>query len=1560
MNEMEHVEAQKGCYSSTEGLLYLLTVLIKTCGCPPDLGSQWRPRPGCTPYIEYVVDFVLPRAMGSKKGEKALYFASSADKYRLISRALEVIEAAVIRHYVPTTEMNLVYTADSHTSTAKKVTLSSQVAAVSYESAMKKASENGMSLVTEKIFHAGNKDGDSDCLELIEAVRDYKNEMLPVGSVPTVMTEGGLSSSDFRASPRDGAAAHAETELTSVAVPRAKTPGFTILSKILSSSRGSLFFVLTQLLIEDGGAGGIDVVHGQSGYSQALAMALFGETTPDYAVAKPLIEYYRQQQSQAYGNGVPSRLPPTPAHWIPSFIHPLYPPVVHSRFESNGTTGSSFSVNDDGLSWRENSILLSLRLLCAAAAREEAFGSAVHRTSSTLSIIPVLHFRAPIRGSYVGHVLESRDVNVTRLSQLLVDSTGHRSFHTEAVPALAQYIGYKSCAVDDDEDIAKSAMSILCYLINVLPQQDSLAIMCGREVDGRNRLAEAFARRLLMPTSGGQTLEPSNQTEGLRHAILNLILSDMCSNGQHYLSQVLLGLSEGSFSVAKTSSRGETLAVSEVMKTHNCLDAALDLISDANFVLSPETSAIASKCYELASRLFDSNMATLNVSVLSKFRMVDFWNVHLLRFIAESGNCPSIMRVAVGRLEGCGETRYACDILHCIAWVLKGCATELFALAGHLRPHRPTQEPSDLLNMFAPQPTKLRRLLSLLLGHPQYLMREAMSLFPMKRPAVAHHLSACTLPRDLIQNSSRAMEGPVDIVADHLIVDEVALVSLLRGQEGDSKASQSSAAPKTDQESAAVRWAKAWNSYAECTCASSHLAKAWGLTMGASLACCEESLLQDGNSILGVRGVIDLLCSLLSLLCTESNSQSSILEPGISLPMSVVVLQLIDFISMIDASPRPTNLSQAAPIDAPQKPLQQEDMVKICSLLCGAIASCAGGPDDIRNKERAAILGYGLTGILTSMRKWSGAESFGEKLLLRRTREERDTCLTAALFLASASTQTGMSQDVTGTSAWEGEKQKSISCAARSGLTSLLTFFDWLEGLMLQQMPSFDDSFILRVYSSVQNTSTSPGSNSLARLTQALEMYDGDAAQALQRVASCRNGTYILLNLGVTTSLIAAATKYAKEAFGPGGGLEEIVERETYGSKEIECPAFLHGHISLLNAMLASCSDLTPPARQRLLRDAAETIRWYSSTGDRLLRTYPKYIDLTTKFLTCLHLLGSTLSQDTKKVTENKISTFPNSDAMGNILGNHIASRLDRRVVDLTSHLSEFPFPAHLLPHLPARLEAVERTKLSRTKYLSMNVSNGTSWWDLLPPDNSAFGLDALILPNPPAGSTKQTGLWSGLSRSGHDMANEKKEWTEQKYEYALASARCLEICLMYLQCRSIDTRSSLNMILLDGVAIAKGLCRCSDALRGIHDRLTQLRQSEGTDLTTMIHNAFSMSDKVTSTVSNYAEKVEREAFLSLCPSLAGSVSILLHLASVYTKKLTADYVTAHGTGNEMQIKNEIGEFMDCILPAFEHTQIETAGIVGIGDSSMSYEDSFNKALAKQVRDELNRLSRGY
>jgi hypothetical protein len=59
-----------------------------------------RPQTGCTPYIEYVTDFVLPRVLKSKTKEDGIYFATPADKSRLVTRALEVIDAVLTR-YVP-------------------------------------------------------------------------------------------------------------------------------------------------------------------------------------------------------------------------------------------------------------------------------------------------------------------------------------------------------------------------------------------------------------------------------------------------------------------------------------------------------------------------------------------------------------------------------------------------------------------------------------------------------------------------------------------------------------------------------------------------------------------------------------------------------------------------------------------------------------------------------------------------------------------------------------------------------------------------------------------------------------------------------------------------------------------------------------------------------------------------------------------------------------------------------------------------------------------------------------------------------------------------------------------------------------------------------------------------------------------------------------------------------------------------------------------------------------------------------------------------------------------
>ena len=87
---MEYVESKLGSYPSTEGLLKLLAALFSSEVLPANLGATWRPQTGCTPYIEYVTDFVLPRALQVKNKEAEIYFATPADKSRLVTRALEV------------------------------------------------------------------------------------------------------------------------------------------------------------------------------------------------------------------------------------------------------------------------------------------------------------------------------------------------------------------------------------------------------------------------------------------------------------------------------------------------------------------------------------------------------------------------------------------------------------------------------------------------------------------------------------------------------------------------------------------------------------------------------------------------------------------------------------------------------------------------------------------------------------------------------------------------------------------------------------------------------------------------------------------------------------------------------------------------------------------------------------------------------------------------------------------------------------------------------------------------------------------------------------------------------------------------------------------------------------------------------------------------------------------------------------------------------------------------------------------------------------------------------
>ena len=111
--EMECVESSLGCYPSTEGFLRLLAALFAGGGCPPGLGQDWRARPGCLPYLEYVVQYVLPRASGNYSTLPSLEFRVVADRDRLEWLALSVVEVALNRYSIPSPKLLRSYRAGS-------------------------------------------------------------------------------------------------------------------------------------------------------------------------------------------------------------------------------------------------------------------------------------------------------------------------------------------------------------------------------------------------------------------------------------------------------------------------------------------------------------------------------------------------------------------------------------------------------------------------------------------------------------------------------------------------------------------------------------------------------------------------------------------------------------------------------------------------------------------------------------------------------------------------------------------------------------------------------------------------------------------------------------------------------------------------------------------------------------------------------------------------------------------------------------------------------------------------------------------------------------------------------------------------------------------------------------------------------------------------------------------------------------------------------------------------------------------------------------------------------
>jgi hypothetical protein len=399
--ELEHVEAQSGSYPATEGLLYLLSTLVSTSGCPSDLGSEWRAQSGCAPYIEFVTDFVLPRAMGLKKMDSGLSFASPADKCRLISRSLEVLDAVLSRYVVPppgateqtipsrdlqskpsngTLALSIVTT--QNTKSSHPPSLAEEIM-VNLRTTIQSASEEtGLGPILNEIFVISTMN------EMEEAVRDYRDEL--VDPYPSDKCFN-LASETFHmamsvpvtATPTAISAPMGHRSSTSVrGVPRAKSPGFSILSDILSSNGGSLFRMITEIVTENQNSKGIAVEYGEKSYEQLLAQAIFGEIAPIFENVKTATGYKFQEKNSTVSD------PSINSALFQSMSRPLFPSVLHPIGQDS--CARELAVAHDAIFWREQSVAIAFRLLCAAAGREESFYRALQSSNIEINIVPVL------------------------------------------------------------------------------------------------------------------------------------------------------------------------------------------------------------------------------------------------------------------------------------------------------------------------------------------------------------------------------------------------------------------------------------------------------------------------------------------------------------------------------------------------------------------------------------------------------------------------------------------------------------------------------------------------------------------------------------------------------------------------------------------------------------------------------------------------------------------------------------------------------------------------------------------------------------------------------------------------------------------------------------------------------------------------------------------------------------------------------------------------------------------------------------------------------------------
>jgi len=808
--EMDHIESKKGVYPSTEGFLDLLRALVSSVGCPSNLGQNLRVRTGCTPYVEYVIYFVLPKAFGMNS-QSPLPFRVSGDRSRLVSRALAVVEAVIIRYNLP----------------------SSADLKLNIEAGVTPLSVLGIQTVVDQVHVESNQ------INAKEVAEDFKSMTFDGANPTSTLTENDQS---FFIS---GSSA------TRIPVP--KSPGFTVLAELLSSSCGILLQVLASVLTECGGPSGVLSIFGDHSEKMDMTYALYGSTSPDLDSAK---------------EGTKESGFTKPLH---NFLNTFSP-----KFQTANV--DDYCV-DNSIMWRETSIASALCILCAATVREDAFIDALTAAKDKpLKLFPVLQFQElkPGSGNALAIDMKAKDVQVSHLTDLLFSIRDSRFLRSTIV----QYVGYDAVYEMHSTEISAAALSIVYRMQRTMAPQTSLRSLSGDESD-TSGFSKSLASRLLLSSKKVNSISDSQ----VLTLILNWILSELrfgvvVNEG---VAQVLLGLpsetNDGNWKPGHCHYSGAVI---------DCFDAILSILEHqgmSNSVSDNNTSL----CFEILFRLHDlmksrdSKSLKISIYTANRLRDVDFWRIHVLKMLPIN-------------FELMEEEQFI-QTAHSLGWLLKGVSQELRLLVGFASE---MISASGFARLLEPHPKECNLLLSSLYGPDTSAMCTLVKNMPLELVSMDPNLPHPS--QEALRASVYDLPGAQDIVQGYQILDSHKAISIISG---------TGTLSGPDEAIDVLKWIKHWNLIARRNCAVSHLTSAINVLIDASLYSAQSMSLyridmlncpSSSHSWLHEDGLREMLVWFLQRLdvsCNTSNlkGMDGFLLPVATRNLSNIVLTLAESIT---------------------------------------------------------------------------------------------------------------------------------------------------------------------------------------------------------------------------------------------------------------------------------------------------------------------------------------------------------------------------------------------------------------------------------------------------------------------------------------------------------------------------------------------------------------------------------------------------------------------------------------------------------------------------------------